>query len=144
MAQTPCVLSILLVVKLLVTHYISAIWASWRLKSPELDSVFNRLFRLTLRNTAKLWITGPPLQWRHNEPNGVSNHQPRYCVLNRLFTRRSKKPSKLRATGLCVKNSPVTGEFPAQMASYAEKVSIWLRHHAMRGIHRSPRDIPHP
>ena len=27
---------------------------------------------------------------------------------------------KLRLTGLCAGNSPVTGEFPAQMASYAE------------------------
>ena len=26
--------------------------------------------------------------------------------------------------------SPGTGEFPAQMASYAENVSIWWRHHA--------------
>ena len=26
-------------------------------------------------------------------------------------------------------NSPVTGEFPAQMTSYAENVSIWWRHH---------------
>ena len=26
-------------------------------------------------------------------------------------------------------NSPETGEFPAQMASYAENVSIWWRHH---------------
>ena len=26
-------------------------------------------------------------------------------------------------------NSPGTGEFPAQMASYAENVSIWWRHH---------------
>ena len=25
--------------------------------------------------------------------------------------------------------SPGTGEFPAQMASYAENVSIWWRHH---------------
>ena len=37
--------------------------------------------------------------------------------------------SKLRVTGLCVGNSPGTGEFPAQMASYAENVSIWWRHH---------------
>ena len=28
--------------------------------------------------------------------------------------------SKLRVTGLCEGNSPVTGEFPAQMASNAE------------------------
>ena len=46
-----------------------------------------------------------------------------------LFRRRSKKTSKLRATGLCAGNSPVTGEFPAQMASNAENVSIWCRHH---------------
>ena len=41
----------------------------------------------------------------------------------------SKKTSKLRVTGLCAENSPVTGEFPAQMASNAENVSIWWRHH---------------
>ena len=45
------------------------------------------------------------------------------------FRRRSKKTSKLRATGLCAGNSPVTGEFPAQKASNAENVSIWWRHH---------------
>ena len=45
--------------------------------------------------------------------------------------RRPKKASKLRVTGLCVGNSPVTGEFPAQRASNAENVSIWWRHHGM-------------
>ena len=39
-----------------------------------------------------------------------------------------KKTSKLCVTGLCVGNSPGTGEFPAQMASNAENVSIWWRH----------------
>ena len=29
--------------------------------------------------------------------------------------------------------SPVTGEFPAQKASSAEKVSIWWRHHGVEG-----------
>ena len=43
----------------------------------------------------------------------------------------SKKTSKLRVTGLCAENSPVTGEFLAQMASNGENVSIWWRHHAM-------------
>ena len=69
------------------------------------------------------------LLWRHNGHHGVSNHQPHECLLNRLFKRRSKKTSKLRVTGLCVGNSPGTGEFPAQMASNAEKISIWWRHH---------------
>ena len=71
------------------------------------------------------------LRWRHNERDCVSNHQPRHCLLNRLFRRRSKKTSKLRVTGLCAGNSPGTGEFPAQMASSAENVSIWWRHHGM-------------
>ena len=53
-----------------------------------------------------------------------SIHQPHDCLLNRIFRRRSKKTSKLCVTGLCVGNSPVTGEFPAQGASNAEIVSI--------------------
>ena len=35
------------------------------------------------------------LQWRHNERGGVSNHQPHSYLLNRLFSRRLKKTSKL-------------------------------------------------
>ena len=71
-----------------------------------------------------------PLQWRHNGCDSVSSHRPHDCLLNRLFRRISKKTSKLRVTGLCAGNSPGTGEFPAQMASNAENVSIWWRHHA--------------
>ena len=70
-----------------------------------------------------------PLQWRHNGRDSISNHQPHDCLLNRLFRHRSKETSKLRVTGLCAGNSPVTGEFPAQMASNAENASIWWRHH---------------
>ena len=69
------------------------------------------------------------LHWRHNGHGSVSNHQPHDCLLNCLFRRRSKKISKLRVTGLCAGNSPETDEFPAQMASNAENVSIWWRHH---------------
>ena len=58
-----------------------------------------------------------PLQWRQNERDVVSNHQPHDCLLtHRLFGRRSKKTSKLRVTGLCAGNSPGTGEFPAVTA----------------------------
>ena len=69
------------------------------------------------------------LQWRHNGRDSVSNHQPHDCFLNRLFRHRSKKTSKLRVTGLYAGNSPDAGEFHAQMASNAENVSIWWRHH---------------
>ena len=98
-------------------------------------------------------------RWRHYGHDGVSNHQHHHCLLNRLFGFRSKKTSKLRVTGLCAGNSSGTGEFPAQMASNAENVSIWWRHHEdimtlwhgnaftpltiSGGNHRSPVDSPH-
>ena len=68
------------------------------------------------------------LQWRHKGSDGVSNHQLHDCLLNCLIWRRSKETSRLRVTGLSG-NSPMTVEFPAQMASNAENVSIWWRHH---------------
>ena len=74
-----------------------------------------------------------PLLWRHNGRDGDSNHQPHDCLHSRLFMRRSKKTPKLHVTDLCVGNSPGTGEFPAQMASNAENVSIWWRRHAKMG-----------
>ena len=75
-----------------------------------------QLYRLTF-----LWNEQNALLWRHNGHDGVSNHQSHECSLNRPSRRRSKKTSKLRITGLCAWNSPETGEFPAQMASNAEK-----------------------
>ena len=91
----------------------------------------NSLFRLTIKKAQKVLITGPlwnmfgkywcyhrehygrnslfikrTIQWRHNDHDGVSNHQPHGCLLNRLFRRRSKGTSKLRVTGPCVGNSP--------------------------------------
>ena len=54
----------------------------------------------------------------------------RAIVYSTVYSRRRlKKTSKLRVTGLCEGNSPGTGEFPAQMASNTENVSIWWRHH---------------
>ena len=71
------------------------------------------------------------LQWRHNERDDVSNHQPHDCLLNRLFRCRSNKTSKLRVTGLCEGNSPVTVQFPAQRASKTSNFSLWWRHHGL-------------
>ena len=67
--------------------------------------------------TVPLHATPYPIPWRHNRCDGVWNHQPNDCLLNCLFRRRSRRTSKLRVTGLCVGNSQVTGEFPAQIAS---------------------------
>ena len=77
----------------------------------------------------RMYFVFSSLRWRHNGRDSISNHQPHDCLLNRLFRRRSKKTSRLRVTGLCAGNSPGTGEFPAQMTSNAENVSIWWRHH---------------
>ena len=60
------------------------------------------------------------LEWCHNERVGVSNH--------RLFRRRSKKTSRLHVTGLCERNSPMIGEFPAQRSSKRGNVFIGWRH----------------
>ena len=80
------------------------------------------------RQTYNTRALAMPLQWRHNEHDGVSIHD---CSLNGLFRRRSKKTSKVRVTGLCAANSSVTGEFTAQRASNAENIFIWWRHYAM-------------
>ena len=69
--------------------------------------------------------------------------QPRRCLLNRLFRRRSKRTSKLCFTGLCAGNSSGTGEIPTQMASHAETVSIWWRHH-VKGIEAISVMVPNP
>ena len=65
------------------------------------------------------------LQWRHNDHDCASDHQRLDCLLNVLFRRRSKRTSKLRVTGLCEGNSPVTGELTELRASDAKNVSIW-------------------
>ena len=63
-----------------------------------------------------------PLQRRHNERDGVSNHRRLDCLLNCLFVRRkSKKTSKLRVTVLCEstgdQKGPVTKIFHLMTSS---------------------------
>ena len=53
-------------------------------------------FRMLLLEQWRLMQAGEDifvstLQWRHNGRDGVSNHQPHHCLLNRLFRRRSRK-----------------------------------------------------
>ena len=135
--------------------------ATWRLFCfvlnvwSEIDDILPRLWgnRQKIRNNIKtqniLWlIPNPyririyadgsaciPLQWRHNEHDCVSNHQPHHCLLSRPFIRAQikgniKAPRHWLLCGEFTGPSPGTGEFPAQMASNAENVSIWWRHHA--------------
>ena len=96
-------------------------------KRRHLCNVVNHWLRLLLRGSiCKKWTHFKTLLWRHNGCDDVSNHQAHDCLLNRSCKSRSKKTSKLRVTGLCAGNSPLTDEFPAQMASNAEKISIMM------------------
>ena len=61
------------------------------------------------KNPTNMWYC---THYSHNEHDGISNHQPHDCLLNRLFRRKSKKTSKLCVITLCAENSLVTGEFP--------------------------------
>ena len=71
------------------------------------------------------------IQWRHNERDGVSNHWRLDCLLSRFFRRRSKKTSKLRATGLYAGNSPVNllykGPVTRQMFPFDDVIMILRR-----------------
>ena len=91
-------------------------------------------FRFCVNNDVDLsspCIYGIQLQWRHNERNGVSNHRRIDCLLKRLFGRRSK----LRVTGLCEGNSPVTGEFLSQRASTAENIPVrWFHYESSQWL----------
>ena len=84
------------------------------------------------------------LQRRNNGHDGVSNHQPHDCLLNRFFRRRWKNTSKLCITGLCVGNSPVTGQFPAQRVINGDNVSIWWRLHeySPKQSQQTPHSLP--
>ena len=79
------------------------------------------------------------LQWHNNGHNGVSNHQQLDSLSNYLLWPTSKKHQGSVLLALWEGNSPVTGEFPTQRASNAEKASIWWRHHKMGHIETSVR-----
>ena len=68
------------------TNYMSTNAIAGSIHETAVRGVQVSLTKLFLQNVS-------PLQWRHNEGDGVSNHQPLYCLLNRLFRRRSKKTS---------------------------------------------------
>ena len=85
----------------LVTH--------WRYCSPAQSPQYRSLIMFLWYTPVFVIFACFSLQWRHNEHNNI------------------KAP---RHWPLCG-NSPRAGEFPAQMASNAESVSIWWRHHVL-------------
>ena len=98
-----------------------------------MDGVGSRRVKLHATSVSFAWcvVCDSALQWRHNGRDCVSNHLPHDCLLNRLSRLRSKKTSKLRVTGLCAGNSTGPVNSPHKwLASNAENISIWWRHHA--------------
>ena len=91
------------------------------LPDTEMIYITKRCTTLPMRSF-RITMTSQWARWRLKSP------------ASRLFTQPfiqaqvKKNIRKLRVTDLCEGNSPVAGEFPAQMASNAENVSIWWRH----------------
>ena len=104
-----------------IFSFLICVWPLVFTRSPQRPVTWLLVMKLcSIRNHIVITLRG-----RHNGCDDISNLQPRDCLLSRLIRRRSKKTSKLRVSGLCAGNSQVTGEFPAQISSYAENVSIW-------------------
>ena len=129
----PIIIIIITINKRLLTKSIlqnAWLWLADTLASANHDQAF--CWKLLVKNSCwSIWVWSLTLQWRLNGHECVSNHRLKivYSTDYSDFRRRSKKTSKLRVTGLCAGNSPGTSEFPAQMASNTENVSIWWRHH---------------
>ena len=96
-----------------------------------------------LHKSYRFVLPFPTLQWRHNEPDCISNHQPHDCLLNRLFRLSSKKTSKLRVTGLCEGihrppvNSPHKWPGTRQMFPFDDVIITTLRCFTQKSIHYS-------
>ena len=53
-----------------------------------LSSATQEVLYVKIYSGLKFIFLKQTLQWYHNEHDGVSNHQPRDCLLSRLFRRR--------------------------------------------------------
>ena len=71
------------------------------------------------------------LQWCHNGCDGVSNHQPHDCLLNRLFRRRLKKHQSsasltfMRGIHRWPMNSPHKWPVTRKMFSFDDVIMVW-------------------
>ena len=65
------------------------------------------------------------LHWYHNDRDGISNHQPHNCLLNCVYSCRSKKKTKFHITGFCDGNSQVISEFPQHKRPVTQKMFMF-------------------
>ena len=71
------------------------------------------------------------LPWRHNEHDGVSNHQPHDCLLNRLSRRRSKKTCENMWKPV---NSPHKGPVTQKMFPFDDVIMLKVDCYSMIDI----------
>ena len=70
------------------------------------------------------------LERRHNECNGVLNHQYHDCSLNRLFKHASDKTSKIHVSDLCERNSPYKRAVSRKMFPF-DDVIMTIKYHCI-------------
>ena len=106
-----------------INHFF--VWKSLPSNLPvdiELDHIPPGLFSSVVNPVTPLFNTLTKLQWRHNEHDGVSNHQPHDCLFNRLLKAHPKEDIKA----------------PRHWTLWGE-----LTGDRWRGIHRWPVNSPH-
>ena len=81
------------------------------------------LIAIIFNNANSITVTSKWVWWRLKSPASGLFNQP--------FIQAQIKEN-IRVTDLSSGNSPVTGELSSQMASNADNVSIWWRHHVIR------------
>ena len=103
--------------------------------NPHLD-MNEFLHTLAVLAVCQIYAFFKTLRCRHNERDGVSNHQPQDCLLNRLFRRRSKKHQSSASLALVwgihqwPMNSPHKGPVTRKMFPFDRHhdviMKIWL------------------
>ena len=73
------------------------------------------------------------LLWCHNGCDGVSNHQPHDCLLNRSFRRRSKKTAKLRVTDDVIMPGTIHRN---GVSEYSSRQKCWFCRYVCKGKFR--------
>ena len=104
---------------LMTSSFVQALLTHWGLN--EMAATLRKTFSNAI-SWMNITVTSRWLRRRLKSPASWSFTQP-------FVEAQIKETSKLRVTGHCEENSPVTGEFPTQRASNAENISIWWRHH---------------
>ena len=75
-----------------------------------------------------IWFS---LQWRHNVHDGVSNHQPHHCLLNRFSSADQRKHQSSASLAFVwgLHRWPVNS--PCEWPVTRKNISIWWRHHVI-------------